>query len=75
LLLLLFWFGSTAAQAADWTWQNPLPQGNTLYGVWGSSGSNVFAVGSSGTILHYGNELFSSGFESGGLEGWSGAVP
>jgi hypothetical protein len=25
-----------------------------LYGVWGSSGSDVFAVGHNGTILHYG---------------------
>jgi hypothetical protein len=25
-----------------------------LYGVWGSGGSDVFAVGSAGTILHYG---------------------
>ncbi len=114
ICLLLFGFGSTAAQAADWTWQNPLPQGNPLSGVWGSSGSNVFAVGDLGTILHsngsswsamssgagnnlsgvwgssgsnvfavgdwgtilhYGNELFASGFESGGLDGWSAAEP
>ena len=75
LCLLLFGFGSTATQAADWSWQNPLPQGKSALGVWGSSGSNVFAVGEIGTILHYGNELFSSGFESGGLAGWSAAVP
>jgi hypothetical protein len=24
-----------------------------LYGVWGSSGSDLFAVGEGGTILHY----------------------
>ncbi len=53
LFLLLFGFASAAARAADWTWQNPLPQGNTLLDVWGSSGSNVFAVGDSGAILHY----------------------
>jgi len=29
---------------ASWKWQNPLPQGNALIGVWGSSGSDVFAV-------------------------------
>ena len=39
--------------AADWTWQNPLPQGNTLLDVWGNTGSDVFAVGGGGTILHY----------------------
>jgi hypothetical protein len=34
---------------------------DTLHGVWGSSGSDVFAVGNYGTILHYsggGNFLF-----------------
>ena len=30
-----------------------LPTGNLLYDVWGSSGSDVFVVGQSGTILHY----------------------
>jgi hypothetical protein len=51
LCLLLFSFGSTAAQAADWTWQNPLPQGEGLRAARGSSGSDVFAVGDYGTIL------------------------
>ena len=27
--------------------------GYGLYGVWGSSGSDVFAVGGAGTIVHY----------------------
>jgi hypothetical protein len=48
------------AQEPDWTWQNPLPQGNSLLGVWGSSGSDVFAVGGSGTILHYDGSSWSS---------------
>ena len=33
--------------------QNPLPQGNTLRGLWGSAGNDVFAVGYSGKIIHY----------------------
>jgi hypothetical protein len=33
--------------------ENPLSQGNTLHGIWGSSASDVFAVGEGGTILHY----------------------
>ncbi len=36
-----------------WGWHNPLPTGNTLGSLWGSSGSDVFAVGEAGTILHY----------------------
>jgi uncharacterized repeat protein (TIGR01451 family) len=31
-----------------------------LYGVWGSSGSDVFAVGDYGTILHYDGETWSA---------------
>ncbi len=41
------------AAAQEWNWQNPLPQGNRLNGVWGNSSSNVFAVGEGGTILRY----------------------
>jgi len=42
-----------------WT---PMSSGTTqtLYGVWGSSGSDVFAVGSNGTILHYNGSTWSS---------------
>jgi hypothetical protein len=41
------------AQEGGWEWQNPLPQGNPLYDVWGSAGTGVFAVGDGGTVLHY----------------------
>ncbi len=34
-------------------WQSQLLQDVELYGVWGSSSSNVFAIGKDGTILHY----------------------
>ena len=50
VIILLF---TCSARAADWTWQIMLQPGTNLYGVWGSSGSDVFAVGNSGTILHY----------------------
>lgn len=55
-LLLAFVFLSTLAlqpgiaQTAKWTWQNPLPQGNTLHGVTYGNGLYV-AVGEWGTIL------------------------
>ena len=51
--MIFFLFMVGLADGGSWVWQNPLPQGNSLYGVWGSSGSDVFAVGDAGTILHY----------------------
>ncbi len=36
----------------SWT-EMTSPTSDSLLGVWGSSGSNVFAVGENGTILHY----------------------
>jgi len=36
-----------------WMWHNPLPQGNSLQSLWGSSANDVYAVGDGGTILHY----------------------
>jgi hypothetical protein len=53
LLFLSLLITAKAAFSADWEWQNPLPQGHTLNDVWGSSGTDVFAVGTCGTILHY----------------------
>ena len=40
--------------------ENPLPTGSTLHGVWGTSGTDVFAVGDAGTILHYNGTSWSS---------------
>jgi hypothetical protein len=39
--------------AGQWRWQNPLPQGNTFNGIWGSRADDVWAVGNGGTILHW----------------------
>jgi hypothetical protein len=55
-----FTFITEAATTSAWTWQNPLPQGNLLTSVWGSSASDVFAVGSYGTILHYDGSSWSA---------------
>ena len=37
----------------NWCWENPQPQGNYLYGVWGADANNVWAVGFGGTILRW----------------------
>ncbi len=42
---------AASASAAQWVWQNPLPQGNSLYGVSFVDASNGTAVGGYGTIL------------------------
>ena len=44
---------SIRGQAVEWEWMNPLPQGNSLSGIWGTSENDIFAVGNSGMILHY----------------------
>lgn len=36
-----------------WSWDNPLPQGETLNDVWFDSAGNGYAVGVSGTVLYY----------------------
>jgi len=43
----------TRANGVGWTWVNPLPQGNELRAVYGTSSRDVYAAGLFGTILHY----------------------
>jgi hypothetical protein len=45
-------------------WYNPLPQGNNLLAVWGSSRTDVWAAGGAGTLLHFDGQLW-EGVESG----------
>ena len=39
--------------SGGWCWQNPLPQGNNLRGVWASAPNSMWAVGDGGTILYW----------------------
>ncbi len=39
-----------------WCWQNPLPQGNTLYDVWRSPSGALWVVGLEGTVLRHDGE-------------------
>ena len=60
LITVLLVFGKPfPAVGGEWKWRNPIPQGNNLLGLWGSSGSDVFAVGNNGTILHYNGSAWS----------------
>ncbi len=45
---------------ASWERWSPLPGDDALYGVWGSSSTDVFAVTMRGTILHYDGITWSS---------------
>ncbi|MFO0657005.1 MAG: hypothetical protein U0787_18250 [Polyangia bacterium] len=38
---------------SKWCWYHPLPQGNILKSIYGTSGSDIWAVGDGGTALHY----------------------
>src|SRR5436305_10551406 len=42
---------SAADAGARWVWQNPLPQGNTLYGVSFTDANTGTATGDNGTIV------------------------
>lgn len=62
LLLLMGAYSDCEAKVRDFSgsWINPYPQANTLRGVWGASGSDVFAVGEVGTIIHYDGSVWTS---------------
>ncbi len=42
---------TTAPSGARWVWQNPLPQGNTLYGASFADANTGTATGDNGTII------------------------
>ncbi|MHC5036049.1 MAG: fibronectin type III domain-containing protein, partial [Planctomycetota bacterium] len=51
---------ASANALTGWVWDHPTPQGNYLYGLWGASGTDVFAVGSSNSILHWDGSRWST---------------
>ncbi|MCK4233594.1 T9SS type A sorting domain-containing protein, partial [candidate division WOR-3 bacterium] len=55
VLVLCFCFFLANFMWADgeWEWQNPLPQGNDLIGLWGSSPDDIWTGGWTGTVVHY----------------------
>ena len=64
LKIMCVWFCMTAMAFAfpnDGSAWSEMDSGttDTLWGVWGSSGSDVFAVGDNGTILHYNGSTWS----------------
>lgn len=49
-------FSAGLCTAPPFCWENPLPQGNVLRGVWADADGALYAVGDSGTILHRAGE-------------------
>lgn len=45
--------GSEACPAANWCWENPLPQPRDLFAVWGASASDLWTVGARGVALRF----------------------
>ena len=37
----------------NWCWYGPHPQGGALFGIWGSTSNNVWAVGDDGALIHW----------------------
>ena len=38
---------------ASWCWYGPSPQSNAIFGIWGSSPNDVWAVGRNGAAIHF----------------------
>ena len=89
LFLLAMAATALALPPNDWTWQNPLPQGNDLEAVWGRAANDVYAIGGQQTLMHWNGADWSVaarptsmpitdmwGLDSGVLfaVGWYGAV-
>ena len=50
--LALIFLATTSFAQQGWFWQNPLPQGNSLYDVHFTDANTGWAVGAEGTVLH-----------------------
>jgi hypothetical protein len=51
-------FNPRLCTAGKWCWYNPLPQGNTLQSLAGTGPSDLWAVGTAGTTLHYDGQIW-----------------
>jgi hypothetical protein len=45
--------GARAPAVVRWRWENPLPQGHDILGIWGAGPNDVWAVGEHGLVLHF----------------------
>ncbi|XXX71718.1 hypothetical protein WMF30_29140 [Sorangium sp. So ce134] len=59
VFIVSFLTSSSVFAQPEWQWQNPLPQGNGLNGIWGTATDDIYAVGLDGTIVHYDGSAWS----------------
>lgn len=48
-----------SASWAGWEWMNPYPTGSDILGIWGSSPSDIYAIGLDGGLVHYDGQSWS----------------
>jgi hypothetical protein len=53
-------FADRVCSKDGWCWQSPLPQGQTLRGLWGASADDAWAVGDYGTLLHWDGHVWTA---------------
>lgn len=56
ILLICIYSSANSQQSDNWTWLNPKPQGNSLYGIDFVNNNTGFAVGGFGTVLKTSND-------------------
>jgi photosystem II stability/assembly factor-like uncharacterized protein len=49
---LIFYAFCTIGASAQWTWRNPLPQGNDLFVIKANNENSIWAAGNVGTLMH-----------------------
>ncbi len=49
---------ATGTAAPRWQWANPQPSGQSLYGIGGTSDSDIWVAGDGGVIAHYNGTLW-----------------
>lgn len=53
VLCFCFFLAEVMWASGEWEWQNPLPQGISLNGLWGSSPDDIWTGGWTGAVVHY----------------------
>jgi len=53
VIYIIIIFFSCTSYASLWQWENPLPSGNTLTGIWGTASEQICAVDKKGLISCY----------------------